>query len=132
MTRTPLVVSPTMQCAAVTTFVAETSVPPQNWFCEASVICMTNGYAVVVVVVPPTMGWGAATAPGAPSSAVAAAAAVATQSAAVFLARLSPNMVLLGSCRWGTRGCGGAARRRWTGAVCPGERHWDQARSGTP
>ena len=24
--------------------------PPQNWFCEASVICMTNGYAVVVVV----------------------------------------------------------------------------------
>jgi hypothetical protein len=60
-----------------------------------------NGYAVVVVVVPPTIGWGAATAPGAHRRAVAAAAAAAVQRAAVFLARLSPNMDLLRSCRWG-------------------------------
>jgi hypothetical protein len=76
-------------------------VPPQNWFCEASVICIMNGYAVVVVVVPPTMGWGAAAAEGAPSNVVVAAAAVAAQTAAVLLTWLSPNIGLLESCRWG-------------------------------
>ncbi|CAL2070460.1 Ornithine cyclodeaminase [Streptomyces murinus] len=94
-TRTLPGVSPAMQCAAVTTLVADTRVPPQNWLPDASVICMTNGYAVVVVVVPPTMGWGAALAVGEASSAVVAAAAVATRIAAVRLARVGPNMSLL-------------------------------------
>src|SRR5262245_32410050 len=105
-----------MQCAAVTTLVGETRVPPQNWFCAASVICIMNGYAVLVVGGPPTIGWGAATAPGAPSSAVVAAAAVAMAAAAAFLARLSPNMSLPQRLPVGGRAGGGDAR--W-GGPCP-------------
>src|SRR4051794_16083739 len=96
-----------MQWAAVTTLVAETRVPPQNWFCEASVICIMNGYEVVVVVVPPTMGWGAATAVGAPNNAVAAAAAGARGTPGGFLARGRPNI------SESPQGCRGGGARVW-------------------
>ncbi len=135
-----------MQCAAVTTLVAATRVPPQNWLPEASVICMTNGYAVVVVVVPPTMGCGAALAVGEAMAAVAAAAAQATSVAAVRLARVRPNMWLLrGVAPVGDRtGVGGVhggggplvERSRELGEgptpVCPGERHAPYARTRNP
>src|SRR5690606_28672614 len=109
-----------MQWAAVTTFVGVTRVPPQNWSCEASVICIMNGYADVVVVVPPTTGWGAALAAGAVISAVAAAAAVAARTAAAFLARVNRDMVLLGGLPVGGRaGWGVEHEVRRTGPVCP-------------
>jgi hypothetical protein len=43
ITRISLAVIQSTQWAAVTTFVGETSVPPQNWDWVESVICITYG-----------------------------------------------------------------------------------------
>ncbi|GAA2536848.1 hypothetical protein GCM10010398_24060 [Streptomyces fimbriatus] len=88
-----------------------------------------NGYADVVVVVPPTTGCGAATAEGAVSSAVAAAAAVAA-TAAAFLARVSPGMGLLVGLPVGARGVGVEHEGLGAGPRVPGERHGFTLRAG--
>src|SRR2546426_11521895 len=80
------------------------------------------------------MGWGAAAAEGAPSSAVAAAAAAAVSTAAVFLARLDPNMSLLsGGCRWGVARVWGVVHGgRGTDPRMPGRAARPQARTRNP
>ncbi len=117
-----------MQWAAVTTLVAETRVPPQNWFCEASVICMTYGYVAAVVVVPPTMGWGAAIADGGGDQRGRRGGSGGDQDGGGLLGAGEPEhgFSSCGDCRWGDARVyvGGSCTGRWCCSVCPA--------SGTP